>query len=49
MKICGWKTDSVFRRYGITNEKDLLEAAERLTEFSKIQDEEREESAEVVQ
>ena len=49
MKIGGWKTDSVFRRYDITNEKDMEEAAERLTEFSNLQDERREERAEVVQ
>jgi len=30
MRIGGWKTDSVFRRYNIVDEKDLEEAAAAL-------------------
>ena len=30
MRIGGWKTDSVFRRYNIVDERDLEEAAQAL-------------------
>ena len=33
MKIGGWKTDSVFRRYRITPRKDLHRAADKMNEF----------------
>jgi hypothetical protein len=33
MKIGGWKTDSVFRRYRITPRKDLHRAAAKMNEF----------------
>ena len=33
MRIGGWKTASMFRRYNVVNERDLTEAAERLTGF----------------
>jgi integrase len=35
MKIGGWKTDSVFRRYRITPRRDLQRAAEKMNEFFK--------------
>jgi hypothetical protein len=33
MRIGGWKTPSMFRRYNVVDERDLTEAAERLTGF----------------
>jgi hypothetical protein len=33
MRIGGWKTASMFRRYNVVDERDLTEAAERLTGF----------------
>jgi len=30
MKLCGWKTDAMFRRYAIVDERDLREAVELL-------------------
>ena len=33
MQISGHKTEAVFRRYDITAEADLLEAAEKLEQF----------------
>lgn len=30
MKLSGYKTESVFRRYGIISEDDLREAAQKL-------------------
>ena len=30
MKLAGWETASVFRRYAIVNEADLAEATKRL-------------------
>jgi hypothetical protein len=30
MKLCGWKTDSMFRRYAIVDERDLRSAVEML-------------------
>lgn len=33
MKIGGWKTDAVFRRYRITPRKDLRRAATKMDEF----------------
>jgi integrase len=33
MKIGGWKTDSVFRRYRITPRKDLHRAADKMNDF----------------
>jgi integrase len=32
MRLCGWKTRSVFDRYRVTNEADLAEGLERLAE-----------------
>lgn len=32
-RIGGWKTASMFRRYDIVDERDLLDAGERLTAF----------------
>jgi hypothetical protein len=34
MRISGHKTEAVFRRYDITAEADLLEAAEKLERFA---------------
>ena len=33
MRIGGWKTPSMFRRYNVIDERDLAEAGERLTAF----------------
>jgi hypothetical protein len=33
MRIGGWKTPSMFRRYNVVDERDLTEAAERLAGF----------------
>jgi hypothetical protein len=33
MRIGGWKTPSMFRRYNVVDERDLTEAAERLSAF----------------
>ena len=33
MRIGGWKTASMFRRYNVVDERDLTEAAERLAGF----------------
>src|SRR5262245_2432620 len=33
MRIGGWKTPSMFRRYNVVDERDLSEAAERLSGF----------------
>jgi len=33
MRIGGWKTPSMFRRYNVVDERDLTEAAERLSGF----------------
>jgi hypothetical protein len=30
MKLCGWKTDSMFRRYAIVDDRDLRSAVELL-------------------
>jgi integrase len=30
LKLCGWKTDSMFRRYAIVDERDLRSAVELL-------------------
>jgi integrase len=30
MQLCGWKTDAMFRRYAIVDERDLREAVARL-------------------
>lgn len=30
MKLCGWKTDAMFRRYAIVDERDLRGAVEML-------------------
>lgn len=30
MKLCGWKTDAMFRRYAIVDERDLRDAVELL-------------------
>jgi integrase len=30
MKLCGWKTDAMFRRYAIVDERDLRDAVSRL-------------------
>jgi hypothetical protein len=30
MKLCGWKTDAMFRRYAIVDERDLRSAVEML-------------------
>ena len=36
MKIGGWKTDSVFRRYNLLDESDLHEAATRMDQKSQL-------------
>lgn len=36
MKLSGHRTDDIFRRYNIQDEDDLLDAAERLSEFGRI-------------
>jgi hypothetical protein len=33
MRIGGWKTPSMFRRYNVVDERDMSEAAERLSGF----------------
>jgi len=33
MRIGGWKTPSMLRRYNVVDERELTEAAERLTGF----------------
>lgn len=38
MKIGGWKTDSVFRRYRIVPRRDLQRAADKMNEFFKAED-----------
>lgn len=30
MKLCGWKTNAIFRRYAIVDERDLRDAVEWL-------------------
>jgi len=30
MKLCGWKTDAMFRRYAIVDERDLHDAVKLL-------------------
>jgi integrase len=30
MKLCGWKTDAMFRRYAIVDERDLRDAVSKL-------------------
>jgi hypothetical protein len=30
MQLCGWKTDAMFRRYAIVDERDLRSAVEML-------------------
>jgi hypothetical protein len=30
MKLCGWKTDAMFSRYAIVDERDLRDAVELL-------------------
>jgi hypothetical protein len=30
MQLCGWKTDSMFRRYAIVDERDLRDAVLKL-------------------
>jgi hypothetical protein len=35
MKIGGWKTNSVFRRYAITDRRDLAQAIRQLEEHEK--------------
>jgi len=30
MKLCGWKTDAMFRRYAIVDETDLRDAVAKL-------------------
>jgi integrase len=35
MQLCGWKTDAMFRRYAIVDERDLRSAIEMLAERRK--------------
>lgn len=30
MQLCGWKTDAMFRRYAIVDERDLQDAVAKL-------------------
>jgi integrase len=34
MQLCGWKTDAMFRRYAIVDERDLRDAVARLAIIS---------------
>jgi hypothetical protein len=33
MQLCGWKTDAMFRRYAIVDERDLRDAVAKLAEL----------------
>ena len=35
MKLCGWKTDAMFRRYAIVDERDLRDAVRALARGTK--------------
>jgi hypothetical protein len=34
MQLCGWKTDAMFRRYAIVDERDLRDAIAKLATSS---------------
>ena len=38
MKLAGWKSDSVFRRYFIIEERDVVEALRKASEHSESND-----------
>ncbi len=35
MKLCGWKTDAMFRRHAMVDERDLRDAVELLAKGTK--------------
>ena len=36
MKLCGWKTRSMFDRYNVTDDRDLREGVGRLSDFLEV-------------
>lgn len=49
MKICGWKTDGMFRRYDIIDDADVQEASALMAEQSKVARAERKPASAVVE